>query len=204
MSYQNLTASVQMLSVTQGFAAFSQSGDKQIPMMLQAGTDKMASFFKSLEKGDVVLISGSRIEGVSQGTSTEFYKVTVFQAVKMGRNSDVSVAQVVLEGNLGSDPRLNTTGKGTPVCNFSMNADDAWFSVTAWGNTANAAGKFLSKGSRVLVAGPLQPVEKYKSNGETRINAKVTGFRVIFLDPRKSSPQTAPQAPQDDGEEIPF
>src|SRR5579863_10341782 len=75
-----------------------------------------------------------------------------------------SVNKVILLGNLGKDPEVKFTPSGTPVAKFSLATNDRfkdkdgnwqdrteWHNVTAWARTAEIAGEYLKKGSKVYI-----------------------------------------------------
>jgi single-strand DNA-binding protein len=79
------------------------------------------------------------------------------------------VNKVILVGNLGKDPELKYTPSGTPVAKFSLATGDRfkdkdgnwqdrteWHNITAWSRTAEIAGEYLKKGSRVYIEGSLR------------------------------------------------
>jgi single-strand DNA-binding protein len=80
-----------------------------------------------------------------------------------------SVNKVILLGNLGKDPELKYTPSGTPVAKFSLATNDRfkdkdgqwqdrteWHNITAWARTAEIAGEYLKKGSKVYIEGSLR------------------------------------------------
>jgi len=79
------------------------------------------------------------------------------------------VNKVILLGNLGKDPEVKYTPQGTPVAKFSLATSDRykdkdgnwqdrteWHNITAWGRTAEIAGEYLKKGSKVYIEGSLR------------------------------------------------
>lgn len=99
---------------------------------------------------------------------------------------------VILQGHLGADPELRHTKGGEPVCNMRVATTEKWrdrngeqqertewHSVTVWGKAGEAAAKYLSKGSSVLVQGKNQTTS-YEKDGEKRYKTEVVGF-VKFL-----------------------
>ena len=116
-------------------------------------------------------------------------------------------------GHLGRDPELRTTTGGDAVCGFSVASSEKWrdrngepqertqwFDVSVFGKSAEACGKFLSKGSLVFVAGSVQ-LDEYEHKGEKKAKLKLTAREVKFLSP-KSGGSAAP-AGQDEGG-VPF
>ena len=115
--------------------------------------------------------------------------------------------KLTIIGNLTRDPELRTTTTGVNVCTFnvavnrrktpnSQNPEADFFKVTAWRERGELCAKFLRKGRKVSVIGPVS-VSVYTGNdGETRANLEVTADEVEFLSPRVSDPEEAP-APRD-------
>ncbi|MES2763416.1 MAG: single-stranded DNA-binding protein [Bacteroidota bacterium] len=77
--------------------------------------------------------------------------------------------RVQLIGNLGTAPEIKTLegGKKMAKLNIATNEsyknqkgewvkDTTWHNVTAWGNNAEAAEKFLQKGSEIAIEGKLK------------------------------------------------
>jgi single-strand DNA-binding protein len=80
-----------------------------------------------------------------------------------------SVNKVILIGNLGKDPEVKYTPQGTAVAKFSLATADRykdkngewqdrteWHNITAWARTAEIAGEYLKKGSKVYIEGSLR------------------------------------------------
>jgi single-strand DNA-binding protein len=80
-----------------------------------------------------------------------------------------SVNKVILLGNLGKDPEVKYTPQGTPVAKFSLATNERfkdkdgnwqdrteWHNITAWARTAEIAGEYLKKGSKVYIEGSLR------------------------------------------------
>ena len=115
--------------------------------------------------------------------------------------------KLTIIGNLTKDPELRTTTTGVNVCTFNVavnrrktqnnqNPEADFFKVTAWRERGELCAKFLRKGRKVCVIGPVS-VSTYTGNdGTTRANLEVTADEVEFLSPRVSDPEEAP-APRD-------
>ena len=97
-------------------------------------------------------------------------------------------------GNLTRDPDLRATSQGISVCTFTVavnrrNAREGqpeadFFKVTAWRQLGENCGKFLAKGRKVCVVGPVS-VSTYTANdGTTRASLDVTAEDVEFLSPK--------------------
>ena len=117
-------------------------------------------------------------------------------------------------GNLTRDPELRTTQSGVSVCSFTVavnrrqtaaqrqngqQADADYFRVSAWRELGENCHKWLIKGKKVCVVGPVS-VSTYAGNdGKTYANLEVTAQDVEFLSPAgqtESAPQAAPQQAQ--------
>lgn len=117
--------------------------------------------------------------------------------------------QVILAGNVGSDPELRYTSKGIAVVNFSMatnehrkDADDhtEWHRVVAWMQLAEIINEHVKKGSSVLVTGQLRTRSWEDKEGNTKSTTEVhvRDFRFIG----KKEPVSAVEEKDDD--DIPF
>ena len=126
-------------------------------------------------------------------------------------------------GNLTNDPDLRTTTTGVNVCTFTIavnrrhkiegQPEADFFRVTAWRERGEQCAKFLSKGRKVCVIGPVS-VRTYTANdGTTRAQLEVTADEVEFVSPRvsdmepdqpKRDPQTGYEQVDDRFDELPF
>ena len=94
-------------------------------------------------------------------------------------------------GNLTKDPEMRTTAAGVNVCDFTVavnrrpkrdNQPEAdFFRVSAWRQLGENCGKFLTKGSKVCVVGPVSVRTYQAQDGTTRANMEVTAQDVEFL-----------------------
>ena len=98
--------------------------------------------------------------------------------------------KLTIIGNLTADPELRTTQDGSNVCGFTVavnrrNRDEAdYFRVSAWDKLGENCQKFLLKGRKVCVIGPVT-VRTYQANdGTTKASLEVTAQDVEFLTPR--------------------
>ena len=107
----------------------------------------------------------------------------------------MSLNQILLIGNAGTDPEMRYTPNGTAVTNFSLAVnnrrrdengerveDTEWFRITAWDRQAESVNQYLSKGSHVFVEGRFSTSQYTSNSGEARTNLEVRAFKVIFLD----------------------
>ncbi len=116
--------------------------------------------------------------------------------------------KLTIIGNLTRDPELRTTSTGIQVCSFtvavnrrrSSSADSSqpeadFFRVTAWRQLADICSRYLSKGRKVCVMGPVS-VSTYQANdGTTRATLEVQADDVEFLTPRSEAGESVPSAP---------
>jgi len=96
-------------------------------------------------------------------------------------------------GRLGEDPELRTTNTGKTVAsfNFAINRrfknkdgekETDWFRVHVWGQNAEYACKYLRKGMRAAVNGPVE-IEKYTSkDGIKGITVNIAAGSITSLD----------------------
>ena len=106
--------------------------------------------------------------------------------------------KLTIIGNLTRDPELRTTSTGVSVCTFTVavnrrNRRDAqangqpeadFFRVTVWRERGETCAKYLSKGKKVCVMGPVS-VQTYQANdGTTRASLEVTADDFEFLSSR--------------------
>lgn len=117
--------------------------------------------------------------------------------------------KLTIIGNLTKDPELRTTTSGLNVCSFTVavnrrltarqkesgqRAEADFFKVTVWRELGELCAKYLAKGRKVCVVGPVS-VSTYTGNdGNTRATLEVTAEDVEFLTPRETNENVAPQA----------
>ena len=106
-----------------------------------------------------------------------------------------SLNKVMLLGNLTRDPELRHTPKGSAVTDLGLalnrrvqEGNGGWkeevtfVDVTVWGNSAENAHKYLSKGRGVFVEGRLQmDTWDDKETGKKRSKLKVVADNLQFL-----------------------
>ncbi len=121
--------------------------------------------------------------------------------------------KLTIIGNLTRDPETRTTASGLTVCSFTVavnrrrgsnaqsNQPEAdFFRVSAWRQLGENCQKYLAKGRKVCVVGPVT-VQTYQGNdGQTRASLEVTAEDVEFLSARNEEggyvPQESNQASQ--------
>lgn len=105
-----------------------------------------------------------------------------------------SVNTVILGGNLTRDPEVRYLPSGQAVADLGLAVNErvqrngewtdlaSFFDVTVWGKSAENCGKYLRKGSGVLVEGRLRLESWETKEGEKRNKVKVIAQSVHFLD----------------------
>ena len=105
----------------------------------------------------------------------------------------MSFNKITIIGHLGKDPELRYTPQGIAVCNFSIATSEKtsdggkktnWFKVTLWRSQAEAASKYLTKGSEVYVAGTLGTEEWTDRDGKDRYTLTVNASEMQFIGKR--------------------
>lgn len=108
----------------------------------------------------------------------------------------------VVIGNLTRDPELrtaNTTSGQVSVCNFSVavnrrgGKETDFFKVTAWRGLAENCSRYLSKGRKVCVVGPVSLNSYQASDGSTKASLEINAEEIEFLSPSESKPESRPK-----------
>lgn len=103
--------------------------------------------------------------------------------------------KIFITGNLTRDPELRITVDGKSVCSFTVaenrkvngNELTTFFKVSAWNGLADLCNKYLSKGRKVLVTGPLSQSTYFDSKGVPRMSLDVRADEVEFLSAKPSA-----------------
>lgn len=98
--------------------------------------------------------------------------------------------KLTIIGNLTNNPDLRSTSSGISVCSFTVavnrrkqvegQPEADFFKVSAWRQLGENCGKFLSKGSKVSVVGPVS-VKTWEKDGRHGANMEVVAEDVEFL-----------------------
>lgn len=113
--------------------------------------------------------------------------------------------RITLIGNLCNDPTSRTTQSGITCTTFtlavnrrnrSQNAADGqpetdFFRVTAWRGLGDTCAKYLSKGRKVAVVGPVSLNTFTGKDGANHATLEVTAEDVEFLSSRSDAPASA-------------
>ena len=111
--------------------------------------------------------------------------------------------KIILIGNLTRDPESRTTPSGHTVCNFDIAVNDRrggqentmYFRISAWDRTGESCQRYLSKGRKVFVAGPLSARTYQANDGTTRVSLEVNANDVEFLSSRNDDMGNGGYAP---------
>jgi single-strand DNA-binding protein len=109
--------------------------------------------------------------------------------------------KAMIIGNLGGEPRLTSTGSGTPVCTFTVatnrswipkgsserREDTEWHYVVAFGKLAEICSRILTKGTKAFVSGRIQNRRIVSQDGEEKRRTEIVAANLIALDRRKDS-----------------
>ena len=109
--------------------------------------------------------------------------------------------KLTIIGNLTRDPELRTTPSGDSVCDFTVAVNrrarrDAqsgqqpeadFFRVTAWRQLGENCNKYLAKGRKVAVTGPVRARAYQANDGSLRASLEVNADEVEFLSARGES-----------------
>jgi single-strand DNA-binding protein len=112
--------------------------------------------------------------------------------------------RLTIIGNLTRDPEQRTTPSGATVCSFTVavnrrarrdaqnNQPEAdFFRVSAWNQLGETCARYLAKGRKVAVVGPVS-VHTYQGNdGQTRASLEVMANEVEFLSSRSEASEGA-------------
>ena len=130
--------------------------------------------------------------------------------------------KLTIIGNISRDPEMRTTTTGRNVCNFSVavnrwkktegQPDADFFRVSAWDELGENCMKYLCKGKKVCVIGPVSVHAYSTQKGEAAANLEVIALEVEFLSPRQEeAPAREPEKKDEktgydqvDTAELPF
>jgi len=113
-----------------------------------------------------------------------------------------SLNKVILVGHLGQDPKVSYSQSGLPIANLSLATSERirdkdgqpterteWHRVVVFDKQADFCGKYLAKGSLVLVEGRLQTRKWQDKEGQDRYSTEVVAARVQALGGRNQGAQ---------------
>ena len=110
--------------------------------------------------------------------------------------------KLTIIGNCTKDPEMRTTTTGKNVCTFTVavnkrkkvegQPDAEFFRVSAWDQLGENCAKYLTKGKKVAVIGPVTVHAYANAKGEAAANLEVLANEVEFLSPRQEQAESVP------------
>jgi single-strand DNA-binding protein len=103
-----------------------------------------------------------------------------------------SINKVILVGNVGRDPDVQTTNGGTKVAHISLATSrripkngsfedrTEWHRLTLWDKIAEVAAAYVRKGDRVYIEGRME-YDSFEKNGVTIPTAEVNVRELVLL-----------------------
>lgn len=121
--------------------------------------------------------------------------------------------KLIIIGNLTRDPEYGSTPNGKAVCNFNVavnkrtrsdHPEADYFRVTAWEQLGENCARYLAKGKKVCVTGPVSARLYTSNNGENRVSLEMTAQEVEFLSPARENAAAASPCYAPVDEEVPY
>lgn len=115
--------------------------------------------------------------------------------------------KVIIMGNLVRDPEARQTTNGKNCTTFTVAVNRSgdgtdFIPCTAWNKQAETAGRYLRKGTKVLVEGTLRQSTWEKTPGEKITRFDVWVDRFEFAEKKQDKPDMTPA--DDDDAPLPF
>ncbi len=119
----------------------------------------------------------------------------------------MSLNSVNIMGNLTRDPELKNTPSGKTVCTLSIAnnrvysknnekvTEVSYFDIEVWGPVAENCGKYLKKGSGIIVEGRLKQ-DRWEKDGKTQSRVRISANNIHFMPKRNDdggAPRTRPE-----------
>jgi single-strand DNA-binding protein len=111
--------------------------------------------------------------------------------------------KIMIAGNLGTDPEVRHSAKGTKVTSFSLASNKrkgqetttTWFKITTFGDHLDKIISYLKKGSAVIVMGEVEARIYTDKNGNAQVSLDVIASSIDFS-PFSSGSQNTQQQQQ--------
>jgi single-strand DNA-binding protein len=129
-----------------------------------------------------------------------------------------SVNKAILIGNLGADPEIRYTPKGTAVTNFRIATTSRftnpegqpeerteWHRIVTFGKLAETSGKYLSKGKQVYIEGRIQTREWEDRDGNRRWTTEIVAQQMQMLGKAgdtRTAGEISPEEPAPPGNDL--
>lgn len=133
------------------------------------------------------------------------------------------VNKVILVGNLGKDPDIQTFDSGVKKASFSLATSEEykdkegnkvqqteWHNIVLWRGLADVAEKYLNKGNQVYIEGKIKTRSWEDKDGNKRYITEIVGDNMTMLGGRKQQngenvEMSSPDIPEAEGEDdLPF
>jgi single-strand DNA-binding protein len=108
--------------------------------------------------------------------------------------------KVILVGNLGKDPEVRHLEGGVAVANFSLATSESykdksgqrveqteWHNIVVWRGLAEAAEKYLKKGTTIYMEGKLRTRSWDDKEGHKRYITEIVGDTFTILNKKESN-----------------
>lgn len=104
-----------------------------------------------------------------------------------------SVNKAIVVGNVGADPEVRYTSSGAAICSLSVatsykpkdrDEETEWHRCTLFDRTAEIAGEYIRKGSKVYIEGRLRTRKWEDKDGITRYTTEILCERLVMLGDR--------------------
>ena len=121
--------------------------------------------------------------------------------------------KVILMGRLTRDPEMKYIADKMCICKFSIANNEGYgdnkklyfFNVVTFNKTAENCGKYLKKGSKVLICGTMAINSYENKDGVKKTNPEIIGNQVEFLTPKQNDDKYASKAePEYKPKQAPF
>lgn len=114
-------------------------------------------------------------------------------------------------GNLTADPQTRYMESGLAVSDFGIAVNESkdsvsFYSVNAYGKTAETIAKHFTKGRKIAISGHLKQNRWTAKDGTKRHEVIIIADRIDFVDAKAQPPKEEEFAaiPEGFGEELPF
>jgi single-strand DNA-binding protein len=110
------------------------------------------------------------------------------------------INKVILVGNLGKDPEIQTLESGAKKASFSLATSESyknkegvrvdqteWHNIVLWRGLAEIAEKFLKKGNTVYIEGKIRTRSWDDKEGNKRYTTEIIGDNLTMLGGKPSS-----------------
>ena len=120
---------------------------------------------------------------------------------------------ITIAGNIGRNAETRNTQSGDSVTGFSVAVEERqgqdkrtiWFDVSIWGKRGSSLAQYLTKGTRVAVAGDLSTREH---DGKSYLTIRADQVTLLGggerQEQRREEPQTRGRVDDLDGDDLPF